>query len=185
MILSRRKQLLFIHVPRTGGTTISNILHKHCKDIQIIGHQHSSFIDLPTNWSSRVKQYTIFTVIRHPIGRLYSWYCLHQQSPSNLSSSINFYDFLKNNDNNNTSFRFNQLDYILTPEGNLGVNKIIKHENYETEVLAFFSQKSIYLPSLPKLNNCQKNLNISHIKFDPPLLDLIYSLCYKDVDYFK
>lgn len=79
LILSLRKQLVFIDVPKTGSTTVESLLSHLC-DIQASEKQKFYHMDIKTlagvfterswQWDKFFK----FTVVRHPIDRLYSFH---------------------------------------------------------------------------------------------------------------
>lgn len=67
-ILIKDKKLLFVHIPKTGGESISNWL-KNYFDAKDVGWKHSDINDI------NISYYThSFAVVRHPYDRLTSWY---------------------------------------------------------------------------------------------------------------
>ena len=97
MYISGEYNCIFIHIPKTGGTVIKNVmLHKaHCKRI---GYKHSKLKDY-LKWP-RLKDYFIFTFVRNPYARLVSRYRFHRISHSrkkNIDDKVrrNFTNFLQ------------------------------------------------------------------------------------------
>ena len=118
-IISKQNQFLLIHIPKTGGTSLKNILKssgKHFNDVEGLGkYLVSNFPDFyfdkggfghapashlreflgDSAWNRLFK----FAIIRNPWDRMVSAYSYMQQTPSNkrymVMKEMNFTDFIR------------------------------------------------------------------------------------------
>ena len=79
-----RYRILFIHVPRTGGTSLSASLLKACHLPQHLRWKEDA-LHLPVHFYLRTlgKTYTrffSFAFVRHPLTRIYSAYCYFREA---------------------------------------------------------------------------------------------------------
>lgn len=65
-----KKDILFIHIPKTGGTSIGNFLGNYCK-AKRVGEKHCSYQEWTQEYHTP-KEY--FTAVRNPYARLLSFY---------------------------------------------------------------------------------------------------------------
>ena len=137
MLISHTHRFIFIHIPRTGGTSLTNLLCSDWSDVKRIGAQHASAHHNHTEiqaWPS----YRTFTFVRNPWARLYSWFQLLQKL--NPQHSFTLEQFLREQDpsrsqaSQDNGFYFNQLDYLRDPQGNLVTDFIGRYENYQQDV---------------------------------------------------
>lgn len=73
MYVSHDRKILFVHIPKTGGSAIREL----CADLGMerIGSRHNGLSDLTK--SKQWRKYRIFTIVRHPVDRLISMYRFH------------------------------------------------------------------------------------------------------------
>lgn len=109
----KNKNLLFIHIPKTGGTVIHKSIIKYTSQT-LYSKQNNSLLDFPYNKTSLQHQFyttlykfknklninfnntKIFTVVRNPYNRIISdlfWYNLINEN----STAEQVYDIIKNN----------------------------------------------------------------------------------------
>ena len=86
------KKLLFIHIPKTGGTSISEKLKEMGlniwnRDYKFLNHDPLFMLSKNNNLSEAFK----FTVVRNPYTRAYSYY-IHFKRVNGVE--VSFYDFL-------------------------------------------------------------------------------------------
>ena len=76
MLVSDSRKVLFVHIQKTGGETVAEILTKHAPDIRPLGakHEFASFgkLELGAAWNDYFK----FAFVRNPWDRLVSWYSM-------------------------------------------------------------------------------------------------------------
>tara|TARA_B100000886_G_scaffold329237_1_gene278407 strand:+ start:98 stop:796 length:699 start_codon:yes stop_codon:yes gene_type:complete len=85
-------QFSFVHVPRTGGTTVHNFLLENCKNF--FGGVHSA-----VSLSCNPNKFKYVTIIRDPIDRVYSFYLIQKKFkklPFHLHAKEGLDYFLKN-----------------------------------------------------------------------------------------
>ncbi len=98
-ILSKSRKICFIHITRTGGTTVRQLLGKEIEDLKIDGYKHEtikeclitnpevsdyykfSFVRQPYDWISSLYYYIKMPIVRHP--------------DFNLIKSFSLYEFLE------------------------------------------------------------------------------------------
>jgi Sulfotransferase family len=95
MFISPSRKVAFIHIQKTGGSTIESVLGEHIPDFQIRGHKHNSvkygFREID-DWES----YFSFAFVRNPWDRLVSWYSMIEEA-----GRIKLVDTLNNKRNYN------------------------------------------------------------------------------------
>lgn len=154
------KNLLFIHIPKTGGTYIENKLKKY-DEYNLFGYsnvfqsylQHFTYIQYIEILKKEINVYNKFTIIRNPYDRLYSAYKQKFNNTSdpyliNMMKSYDFKDFVLNKLENllinrhNNSYRGNITHILPQTEFIKDCNniKIILYENMNelTDYIARF-----------------------------------------------
>lgn len=78
MIVSRQSRLLFVHVQKTGGSTIARMLREALPDAVEPGGPNSRHIRLPKilNEWPETSDYWTFGFVRNPWARLLSWHSM-------------------------------------------------------------------------------------------------------------
>ena len=75
MLISRERKLLFVHIQKTGGSSISEFLKKNIPDVQLLLAKHEfaarGRASLP-EWD----EYFRFAFVRNPWDRMVSWYTM-------------------------------------------------------------------------------------------------------------
>lgn len=76
MLISDRERILFVHVPKTGGSSIERLLRKNCPDhrtktrTRALG-RHAALRRI-LNEEPEIADYWIFGVVRNPWARMVS-----------------------------------------------------------------------------------------------------------------
>tara|TARA_B100000029_G_scaffold480546_1_gene528670 strand:+ start:419 stop:1123 length:705 start_codon:yes stop_codon:yes gene_type:complete len=87
-----KNQFSFVHIPRTGGTSLHSLLLENRKDFYGGIHSAVSLLCNP-------KEFKYITVIREPIERVYSFYLMqkkYKKLPFNVHAEKGLEFFLKN-----------------------------------------------------------------------------------------
>jgi chondroitin 4-sulfotransferase 11 len=75
MLVSHSRKLVFVHIQKTGGDTVSRLLIDSVPDIFRLGAKHGFAVDAAKNlehWN----EYFKFAFVRNPWDRLVSWYSM-------------------------------------------------------------------------------------------------------------
>lgn len=125
--------ILFVHIPKTAGTSIFNIIDENKLDNwkRSYPRRHDPYFSLKQDNVIGTDTYS-FSVVRNPYRRTYS--CFVQYNKTNRSK-ISFIEYLTNIQNNKISqstpmLHLPQSFYIFEGQ-NLQVTKIYKFENLQ------------------------------------------------------
>jgi len=144
LLLNRAQKWAYIHIPKTGGTSLTNILNKIDGTETIAVHDSIRALN-------DVSKFFIFTIVRNPYTRMVSAY-LHRLRKNEFK--YDFQTFLK-------TYNENHLDIL--PQSyyiNAGrtedkqVSYIARYENYEDEIKKL-------------LNKLNHNSKIPHLNKNP------------------
>lgn len=178
------KKVLFIHVPKTGGTSIANFLEHNNMDQwhreYPARHDPYFFMQQANNITEDVFS---FAVVRNPYTRAYSYY-KHFNFQNQLNFSFNeFLQIVKK------KIKFRRTPMIIFPQnyylyditGNISLSKIYRFENLEEFEYDF----NVKLPHLRKgwynKNDYYNDYNNTNIK----LVEEIYNDDFKILNYPK
>jgi hypothetical protein len=176
---------IFIHIPKTGGTTINCLINKtkwQTKPDFFYRHilyetkrSNSSDIFNPVNYDKYLN-YNIFMIVRHPIDRIISEYYFIKDREEFISlinpRPNNLIEYIKNRQTNNymTGFllgkRMYDKDYVTDDDLSLVKNtinqlniKVGVFENYQKSMVLFSRTTGIKLP---------KNIDVKRITLNRP-----------------
>jgi hypothetical protein len=172
--IDHQKKLIFVHIPRTGGTSISSVLSNNEKSALNIHPLNKNFL------SNSLSNYFKFTSIRNPFDRLVSvyHYCIRENFSIVYSKTNNGIIFGKKNEmlsfeefvfevqnyKNSTSFyNYHKKFFILYPlsywlykNDKICVDYIIRFENIN-EGWEYISKKFNLDRNLPKFNETKRD----------------------------
>jgi len=195
-----QNNILFIHIPKTGGTNIELELQKNIKQILYSGPTNNLLPDPYNKISLQHQTYLtiyeyreflsvtfsnikILTVVRNPYDRIISdlfWYKLINKS----TSKEEIYNIIKNvylNSNNFDNHNIPQYKFITDENENLIPSiKIFKTENLnnENEIINNFLGF--------KINISNKNGNKDYSAYlDTDIINVINSFYHKDFELFN
>ncbi len=199
MIINHKYKFIFVHIQKTAGSSIANVLSNIDGTKRILyPHSFINSIDF-----EKYNEYFKFCFVRNPWNRLFSWYKMMLKkgvhnyfSDYLLNNSSNFSEFLdltdiiyeKSNLEWNgihpypKSISFNQLDYITDVNGNLLVNFIGRFESLEEDYNKIMEK--IGIPNLP-LPHINKSTNGEYKYFYTDSdIEKVYNMYKRDIDYF-
>jgi hypothetical protein len=188
MIVAPKQKFVFIHVQRTGGTSLTNALKES------LGRAHK---DYPQHWNAQTaaanilekyKGYYCFGFTRNPWERIFSWYALiyANDSKSLAEERLRFEAFLQLDeatDFTQNLFHYNTLDYFTNKEGALIADKIYEYKNINDDIKSLFDRFNLPLSEIPNMNTGAKK---NHKDFyTQKSYNLIAQKCKKDIQYFN
>lgn len=201
MPLFHENKLYFVHIPKTGGTSIDSMFYP--KDIMniiyslqtnknyligrceknnnfLLQHCPISYILNNNYLDETTMKYKRFAIVRNPYDRLVS-------SWKFSSSEMNFSDFIHkivNNKDIQSSFYLfilPQYKYIYDDDLNLLVDDVLRFENYDKDILNFFEKNNIDL----KLKHENKTVHDHYSKyFNEELYKIVNEYYGKDFELF-
>lgn len=132
-IKHKKKDLLFIHIPKTGGTSILDKIDQSMwKKTMFYGHDPLFCIEK----NNDIKNVFSFCVVRNPYERTFSYYN-HFKKINNLNCSfLQFLNIIKIKKffPNTPMIVFPQSFYVYDLNGSISIDKIYKYEKfYEIE----------------------------------------------------
>lgn len=155
----KNKDFIFIHINKTGGTSIISIIgksfRKHLTAKEIIGYKGQQ------KWDNAYK----FTVVRNPWDRVVSQYKFRSKTNKSKMkvNPIPFNDWVKKVFQENDPFYFGkrpqmyipQVEWLKNHDGKIDVDRIIRFENLDKE----FKDVADYIGvnnKLPHLNSTEQ-----------------------------
>jgi hypothetical protein len=163
-IINHLNEWAYLHIPKTGGTSLTKILLEQKDSEEVITHG-----DLGN--FGNISNYFIFTIVRNPFTRIASAYQHNVRS----GTTTNFKHFLENIKPID-SWYFPQTYFLNHNQtSNRFVNFIAKYENYEIDVRYILNKIGIHNLEIPHENrnpiyNRHPNLNQTDY----------YKILYKD-----
>ena len=188
MVVIDEIKTIFIHVQRTGGSTITRLFHRFYQYRMKIISQHGNYLSEDAQFIHQHPDYFVFGFVRNPWDRMLSWYSfLNQHSPKSIDEERKrFEHFLKEviiQSKNDPSFHLNQLDYFPDSEQVENPIQLFFYENFEEEVQRMFAQFGLNLDKVERVNGTQtKNYRDYYTEKSKRM---IQESCEKDIAYFK
>lgn len=201
MVWDTKKNLLFIHVPKTGGTTVENYMKTIDKPILCNGYgrfknivfQHFNYKDyIKFFGNKRYKNFVKFSIVRNPYDRLISeYYWSKPKLNIGYKSNKTFDYFLNEVEDIVTNKKYEltiyhnhfipQYEFICDSSDNIMINKLFKFEEFE-KIINFLNKKNY---DLRKKKNFNVSKNDKKIILNNNQKNKIYELYKKDFEIFK
>ena len=184
MIIVPKLKLAFMHVPKTGGSSITAALMPYLPDMGVevgaVGWQcrfHKEYMHTPfarLRWYKPDDEWKTFAVVREPFDRMHSYYC--NRGDDNLS----FVEWLQMAHDDD---RFQVLSQyaMLRKDGQVGVDVVIPYENL-SEGLATLG---LQLPEKRELDYGRtRGQMLAAYEAEPEAVDLVRSMAGRDFEEF-
>ena len=189
MTVSHLLKTVFIHVHRTGGSTINNLLSNHLQFKRLIVSQHGSASSTEGDIFEKHPDFFVFGFVRNPWERMLSWYSLiNKWDPLSLGEEIErFEKFLASNEatdfgDDDNSFYYNQLDYFPDLETLANPIKICRYENYDEEVREVFQRIGFKVDEIGIYN--ETNPKNYQDYYTEKSIELVREKCSRDIEHF-
>ena len=164
----------YIHIPKTGGTTIEHIIRKNRQKKR--GSEH-----LPIEKYKDYYHYYIFSIVRNPYTRIISVYNYYKQGGNQSEHDINLMnkdtslcDFLIKYNSKKISHLRTQFSFL---KNSTNINYIGKFEKFEDEVKKICEILKIEVNKIPNKRNSKY---INNIIITPKFINLVNKIYRED-----
>lgn len=200
MLISDSHKLVFVHIQKTGGSTVSRLLEENVADVRGLGARHQFAIrgkQRLEGWD----EYFKFAFVRNPWARLVSWHAMIRRAekygrrPQNKlwryaqQNSSNFDEFIRNCTDEieigrgvRYSFTYNQLDYLTDENGELLVDFIGQLESFSADLRKVCEKTGIELETVPHKNR-SSHTHYSEL-YTPETEEIVKDRFERDIEYF-
>ena len=153
MLISHKKKFVFVHVSRTGGTTLRNLLMEAVPDVVEAGGFHCGVSQVNSLLGSPLEDYFKFAFVRNPWDRLLSWYSMIEGTEGDRPP-LSFDEFLHAWLPPDRAPELPpQWDCLSDSDGALVVDDVGRFETFSTDVRRLLDRIEVKPPdSLVKLN---------------------------------
>lgn len=190
MIISHKLQIIFIHIPKNAGTFFTEIIKNLDNNyIEIFnefdGHQMAK--DCMYIFE-KYPDYTRVAITRNIFSRMVSIYFYTIQTKQcYLYNKVKKYTFTEfvNYVMDNYGCVNNQIDYILSNDGRVIINEILRFEHLEEDIRRLFIKLGLD-KYLPKINFARKNKSVHDdykTYYNDELYDTVSKIFIKDLAY--
>ena len=193
MLISDKKRFLFVHIQKTGGTSLTRHLKSQIPDLQLYFKAHTIYAYAETKYNIFYKA----AFVRNPFDRLVSWYFAMDRSRKNppnrlqteaMKRANTFEEFIYNCGDVSFKegwrpFSNNQFDYLLDREGNMSMDFIGRFESIgeDSKILCqHLGLKDIEIPHI----NSSSHKDYRYY-YNDATRKIIAKKFEKDLDYFK
>jgi len=211
MIISHKHQYIFVHIPKTGGTSLTLALEnrvgkddiligdtpkalrrrKRLKDVNSRGRlwKHSTLTDIYGLVSAQdISRYFIFTLVRNPWDRMVSYYhWLREQGfdhPSvGLAKALEFSAFLNHPMTVQAVSASAYSSYLKDEDGHERCDMFLRLEHLAEDLPALAERLGFRLPEMPHSNPSQRLADWRGYYSDHDA-DLIGRMCSADIERF-
>jgi hypothetical protein len=202
MLFSPKRKLLFVHIQKTGGTSVTALLRRNLPDLRRLGAKHSH-IDAAIRQfgAARFSRYDTFTFVRNPFDRMVSWFVMkqdalarnppamqhhrrkHKENLRSLASGA-FAEFLAATTGYQYSHRWrdNQLDYLMDDSGCVRVATIFRFEDFTAACREIGQRWGFAIEKVPH-RNAHPHPHYSEYYTDDTR-KIVAERCARDIAYF-
>ena len=201
MLLSQEKRFLFIHIQKTGGTSMTKMFRDEMKDLKSYRNPHSPLSAM----EERYEAYYKAAFVRNPYDRMLSWYTMIDEMRKKLSSeqidqyknkvqrevmlnADNFTEFIFNCEYVTSRsgwlpFHKNQIDYISNENGEVAIDFIGRFENLAEDMEKLGEKLGLSHVTLPHVNRSKHRAYQSY--YTEETKQVITKRFKRDLEYFK
>ena len=191
MLLSHKKKFLFIHIQKTGGTSITRWLQNSVSDMEMSIEAHSPLSVV----EDRYRDYFKVAFVRNPFDRLVSWYSMISKvkNPNPLQQKVlthskNFTEFILNcehltSKSNWKPFHYNQIDYLTDAKGTVAVDFIGKFEDFSQGIKTISDYLDIDSHTIGHINSSTHTAYQDY--YTEKTRDIISNRFQRDLHYFN
>lgn len=164
-------RFIFVHIPKTGGTSIKNSLPR-CDSFFTITRNHF----FASKYHDKYPNFTKFAFVRNPFDRIVSYYNFLTKQ------SVSFIHFLKNF-TNNVTHEFKMKPYLTDDEGNVIVDFIGRFENLQNDYNTICNKLRISRNDLTWDNKSRYNSDLYKRYYNEESFELVNSIFKEDIEF--
>jgi len=189
-------KFIFIHIPKTAGTSITYMFRKEIKSIKQyspIKPKHPKLISLAHKIQDSLDNYYSFTIVRNPWDRMVSAFHYHQNfilqcNPNNIFH--NFNDYIKCIINNCRVkdihfFRIKQIEYIRNKNGLCIINEVFRFEEGMDKIWKIILSRLHVDKFYPLVKKIKKPRPHYRKYYNNHTREMVAKYFEEDIDYFK
>lgn len=173
--------MIFIHVPKTGGTSVKKVLMGYkegtcaCKQTHITSHDHLTALNIQKSNPGLFKKFFKFSIVRNPYDRLVSEF--HWRAYNKQYTFAKFIRGLPDGSKTSTHLKPQHLFIYDKDNKTLLVDQVVRFEKYNSEIVKLYRKHKVkYNPRLAKINNTEHK---NYAKYYTPELYKIVNNVYK------
>lgn len=204
MRASDSHRMLFIHVQKTGGSTIDAMLDREIPDTRSVGKTRHAPLGKILQLESGLRDYWIFGFVRNPWARMVSWWamirdvlsraengdpeCLQRIEVNPVfwkpaSGYAGFDDFLEQGPKDLARFGRPQVEFLQEPQGGRRADFIGRLETFDADIAAVRTR--LGLPSLESVPHDNATAHDEYREYySNASRDLVGQIFAKDVSAF-
>ena len=194
MMISKEKQFLFLHIPKTGGTSLLGQLEKYCSP-HYGGHpQLLRYIENNKKQYPDIEEYYKFTIVRNPWDRLVSAFFFLQeggnQNPHDIAAqrTLSEYSFEKFVEVLQSNPRYFNHIVHLKPQMFFiqdfsKINQIINIEKNQEQCKLLKKNLNLKIGALPHKNKSKHKHYTEY--YDDETKSIVAEKYAKDIEYFS
>jgi hypothetical protein len=208
IVISKKNKVIFFHLPKNAGTSISNLLLKNesyyfswvtlSKILRRFSKKDNFFFDnfqkkihffrshetvksIQNKISSKIfDNYFKFAIVRNPYSRFVSRYNYTKLVTKN--KNIKFSEFVKEYVELEM-ITDKQYKFLLNNNGDIGVNKILKFENISKDINEIANRISVNPNKLYKMNVSTHDNYKEY--YDTETKNIVENFCKEDLNFFN
>ncbi len=174
MIICDPHKFMFIHVPRTGGTSAQQMWKRWHNGEK----KHTTYPELVKQFPTRAfHQYFKFGFIRNPWERVYSMFCKHNRQDS-VDTSKGFKHWMFDEERTDSQRHKQSAFYFLK-----GVDHVAVYENFEQEWDYIFETIGIPRAQLPFSNKFRSDDAPYKDFYDDEMQEFMIKYHKEDIEY--
>lgn len=192
-LISDSQKFVFVHVPKTAGTSISKVLGKyverHNYENWYLKNDHITLSNLSKHLD--LGGYYKFAVVRNPYDLMLSLWCYKRKHPnqylSKEAAALGFIEFVRFIYENREESFFETYEIFPLFRGgqwnwiDCGVNKIMRFENLEFDFQTILSDLGLPQEPLPRLNVTNHSCYLDY--YDKVAMRMVEAIFSMDFDH--
>tara|TARA_R110002051_G_C8741545_1_gene499149 strand:+ start:480 stop:1115 length:636 start_codon:yes stop_codon:yes gene_type:complete len=204
-MISKNKKIIFVHIPKTGGSSIEKCLHgvfdetivingddsivkgniKNLYENSYNSFKHSTIMELKNHYKDEnFNEFHKFAVIRNPWDRLLSLYRWTSKGETRYDKKqfLNYFNGVKEIDEYNKRALWTINRYVCNEKDDIMVDTLLDFENLNNDFVELNSKLGLTNNSLPHINRTNTK-NFREV-MDEEVIQIIKHYYKKEIDKF-